>query len=134
MDGLSASIRETCKPLAVTTETGNQAEEVARRYLQSQGLKYITRHFSTRFGEIDLIMRDKDTTVFVEVRFRKNKQFGGALESVTYDKQQRLLKTAEYYLQKHPRLNHHPSRFDVIAITRDLKTENIEWIKNAFTG
>lgn len=114
-------------------QKGDQAEHLACRYLEKQGLILITTNFTGRFGEIDLIMRDnqQDNLVFIEVRYRKNNHFGGAASSVTPQKQQRITKTALYYMQQNePNAS---ARFDVVAIEGDLNGENtINWIPNAF--
>lgn len=119
-------------PLA-TKQKGDQAEEKALHYLQQQGLEWIASNFTSRFGEIDLIMRDvkRDNTVFVEVRYRKNSHFGGAAMSVIPKKQQRIIKTALYYMQYHdPNIS---ARFDVVAIDGDINDESaIDWIIDAF--
>lgn len=80
-------------------------------------------------GELDLVMRDGDTLVFVEVRFRASARFGGAAASVDPRKQARLTAAAAYYLQRHP-INL-PCRFDVIAIDG---TGAIQWIRHAFAA
>lgn len=110
---------------------GDNAEDLACKFLQDKGLKLITSNFSTRTGEVDLIMKDNDETlVFIEVRYRKNADFGGAAASVTHKKQQRIIKAALTYLQKN---NPQSSmRFDVIAIEGD--DMKIDWIKSAFDG
>ncbi len=80
-------------------------------------------------GEIDLIMRDQDTLVFVEVRARSSSNWGGALGSINASKQKKISKTAEHYLQTYFRASAYPPcRFDVIAI----KGEQLEWFKAAF--
>lgn len=110
---------------------GNNAENLACDFLQSKGLTLITSNFSTRAGEVDLIMKDdEETLIFIEVRYRKNTDFGGAAASVTYKKQQRIIKAALTYQQKN---NPQSSmRFDVVAIEgNDMK---INWIKSAFDG
>jgi len=112
-------------------ETGKQAERYAERYLKRQGLKLVERNFHCRGGEIDLIMQDGKGLVFVEVRFRKTQHYGGALASVDWHKQQRLLRAAQYYLQrlapKEP-----PCRFDVVAVAPGSGNElSVDWIKNA---
>lgn len=85
-------------------------------------------------GEIDLIMQDTDYLVFIEVRFRKSSYFGTAVETVTVQKQRRLIRTAEYFLMQHPGLAELPCRFDVIGIELDKNTHQPEytWLKNAF--
>ncbi len=114
-------------------QSGDLAEQLACDYLQKQGLTLITTNFTSRYGEIDLVMKDKKqaNTVFVEVRYRKNQQFGGAAVSVTPQKQQRITKTALYYMQQHE-----PTasvRFDVIAIDGDIKGDyDLNWVVNAF--
>ena len=122
------------KRLTQKKKQGNQAEDQACRFLQQQGLKLLKRNFTTRAGEIDLIMQDAnnaaETLVFIEVRYRKNKDFGGAAASVTYKKQQRIIKAALAYQQRHAPQS--SMRFDVIAIEGDNKA--INWIKSAFDG
>lgn len=81
-------------------------------------------------GEIDLIMRDGDTLVFVEVRQRRNARFGGAVASVTATKQRRIVQAARAYLMRLP--SPPPCRFDVVAITGDGAEPQVEWIRAAF--
>lgn len=108
-------------------QRGKQAEQQAQYFLSQQGLKKVDANYRCRNGEVDLIMRDKDTLVFVEVRMRANNHFGGALASIDYKKQQRLQLAAQHYLQKHPWQG--PCRFDAIGIDGN---NQIEWVKNAF--
>lgn len=104
--------------------TGNLAELTARTYLEQSGLKFIQQNFHSRFGEIDLIMQDNDTVVFVEVKKRKQ-GINHALESITLSKQKKLVLTAQYYLLKAQKeIN---CRFDVIAIDAN---NQVEWHKN----
>lgn len=110
-------------------ETGRIAEEEAESYLIEQGLQLIQRNFRSKTGEIDLIMRDKDSVVFIEVRCRKSMLFGGAAASVDRKKQMKLIRTAQYYLMSHVAYANKPCRFDVVAIQKD---QEIDWIKNAF--
>ncbi len=107
---------------------GAEAERIAATFLQQQGLILLENNYSCRYGEIDLIMRDGKTLVFVEVRMRSNHQFGGAAASITPAKQQKLKHTAEHYLQQ----RRVPAcRFDAILMS-EPKIEAIEWVKNAF--
>ena len=85
---------------AAHLKQGEDAEAACSHYLKSRGLKLVNRNFSCRFGEIDIIMLDNNILVFVEVRFRKNNNFGGGLESITTEKQRKLRRTAELYLQQ----------------------------------
>ncbi len=109
---------------------GTAAEELARRYLETRGLTLVARNFRCRVGELDLIMRDGDQLVFVEVRSRRDSRFGTPAESVTRTKQQRLLRAAAVYLQRQ-RLDL-PCRFDVLAILHAESEPQMEWIRDAF--
>jgi len=111
------------------TTRGAQAEHWAADYLLHQGLKAVTQNYRSRFGEIDLIMRDDNVLVFVEVRLRSNANFGGAAASVDHHKQQRLIRTAQQYLASLPRTP--PCRFDVVLMD-DAQGRNAQWLKNAF--
>ena len=79
-----------------TREIGFAEERRALLYLQKQGLKLITRNYQCKMGEIDIIMQDKDMLVFVEVRYRRKGRYGDGLDSVTYSKQRKLIRTANY--------------------------------------
>lgn len=121
---------------AAHLKQGEDAETACCRHLRSQGLKLVDKNFSCRHGEIDIIMSDKKMLVFVEVRFRKNNNFGGGLESITAAKQIKLRKTAELYLQQNQQYKN--ARFDVVSMSKNNQT-NIrkkeyifDWIKNAF--
>ena len=116
-------------------ERGQAAELACCRYLQQQGLKLLTRNYLGRRGELDLVMQDNDTVVFVEVRYRSYNAYGSALETITGSKQQKLRTTAEQYLQKETRLKN--GRFDVVAMNATVQNNGsekytFEWIKNAF--
>lgn len=111
-----------------TKETGQQYESQALAYLQQQGLTLLKRNYHSRFGEIDLIMRDGQQLVFVEVRYRRSRSFGGAIYSISAAKQRRIAQTAQSYLQGR-RDDRSSCRFDVIAI--DANTD-INWITAAF--
>ena len=107
---------------------GGEKEQIACRYLEGQGLRLLARNHRCRHGEIDLVMRDADTLVFVEVRYRRSQRFGTAAESVDAHKQRRLAAAAGHYLQGHP--SPLPCRFDVLAIGAD---DCIDWIRHAFS-
>lgn len=108
---------------------GDQAEQLAADFLQIQGLKLLEKNYRCRFGEIDLILLDKKTLVFAEVRLRKNQNFGGAASSITPQKQTRIVHTAQHYLSMQHNLP--PCRFDVVLLN-ELSAAHIEWIQNAF--
>ncbi len=112
-------------------QKGETAEANACTYLEKQGLQTLWRNFRCRLGEIDLIMQDGDTIVFVEVRYRNNPRYGSSLESVNWQKQRKLINAASFYLQQRNITDTYPCRFDVIALEKD--TGNItQWIKDAF--
>ncbi len=118
--------------MATSFLTGRNAENIACQYLQQQGLQIITRNYLCLRGEIDIIAQHGEFTVFVEVRYRKNINFGNPLETVTRKKQIKLIVAASYYLQRHKQAAKGPSRFDVIAITKTNLKNQIEWVQNAF--
>ena len=108
---------------------GAQAELWAAGYLRQQGLTQVAQNYRGRFGEIDLIMQEGSTLVFVEVRMRRNANFGGAAASIDHHKQQRLIRTAQQYLAGLARTP--PCRFDVVLMD-DAAGRNVQWLKNAF--
>lgn len=110
---------------------GRRAEKSAERLLKRSGYRMLERNYQCRYGEIDLIAKDAQSLVFVEVRYRKNRSFGGAAISITRQKRLRITRTARHYLQCHPEFADDPARFDVITIEGD-GTDQIEWFQNAF--
>ena len=108
---------------------GSAAEEKALRHLQARGLALLERNFRTQGGEIDLIMRQAQTLVFIEVRYRQSHDYGTPAETVTKTKQRRLTTAAARYLQQ--RNLDLPCRFDVVGISGPGQ-ERIDWIQNAF--
>lgn len=108
---------------------GRAAENHARRHLEREGLVFVEANYRCRAGEIDLIMRQEGTIVFVEVRYRKGQSYGGALESIDSGKQRRLRAAAEHYLQRRRSAADSPCRFDVVLITGSPR--QMEWIPNA---
>lgn len=119
------------KPGGTHRERGPEAELQAQRYLEQQGLATLDKNYRGRRGEIDLVMREGDTPVFVEVRYRKNPSFGSAAESVDMRKQQKIIATANQYLHHNYRTDPPACRFDVLAISGKAQ-ENIDWIRDAF--
>ncbi len=109
---------------------GRAAEQQACDYLLSRGLKLLARNVRGRGGEIDLVMQDGNSLVFVEVRYRRSKRYGSAAESVNSIKQQRLVSVAQQYLQVNDPAGHLACRFDVIALHGE-SIADIEWIRNA---
>ncbi len=113
-------------------KTGFHWETQAMVWLEKQGLIQCQRNFHCRLGEIDLIMQDQDTLVFVEVKYRNRADFGTAIEAITWHKQQRLIRAAEYFLVKNPKYSQLPCRFDVIGIETINEQEKFTWLQNAF--
>ena len=110
---------------------GDRAEDFALKTLQGKGFALEERNFHCRYGEIDLIMRDQDYIVFVEVRYRASSNFGGALESIDQFKQAKLRRAAEFYLVK-SKINDCACRFDILCVNGNLNKPDYEWIANAF--
>ena len=108
---------------------GSEAEKIALSYLQRQCLVLVTQNYRCRFGEIDLIMRDGKTLVFIEVRMRTNEKYGGAAASITSKKQTKILCTARYYLAELKM--ELPCRFDVLLLS-GINGKEIEWLRDAF--
>jgi len=112
---------------------GREAEAYALRHLQQHGLHLITQNWSCKRGELDLVMLDGDTVVFVEVRYRRHAGWGGALESVDVRKQAKLTLAAQWFLQNESQWAHSPCRFDVVAINGDPGAgPALNWLQNAF--
>ncbi len=111
--------------------TGAAAEAQGQAFLERAGLRLVERNYRCRQGEIDLVMQQGDTLVFVEVRYRRRNDFGTAAESVGSAKQRRLVKAADHFLQSRWNGPAPRCRFDVLAIS-GKDTQNIEWIADAF--
>lgn len=121
--------------LAPHLRRGKDAEAAACAYLEARGLRTITRNFRTSRGELDLVMRDGETLVFVEVRYRATRAFGLAQETVDRRKQSKLVTAAHCYLRSRPADASRPCRFDVVALHGDPVgggRNDIEWLRNAF--
>jgi putative endonuclease len=113
--------------MKTTQAQGAAAEDLAARYLAARGLGVIERNFRVRGGEIDLICRDGDTVVFVEVRLRRHSGYGGAAASITAAKQAKIIMAARHWLVRHGEA---PCRFDCVL----LDDQRIEWLRNAFAA
>ena len=110
------------------TARGRAGEDIAARYLRRHGLKVVARNYRVRGGEIDLVCEEGSMLVFVEVRLRSHDGFGGAVSSITHEKQRKLILAARHWLSQHGDRN---CRFDCIVM--DAPEEiRIEWIRNAF--
>lgn len=121
------------KTTNATTEIGKQSEQLASEYLIKNGLTIIEKNFHCRFGEIDIIAKDSQTIIFIEVKYRSDVNYGGAISAVSASKQEKIKKSARIYLQQQA-LNEYNTacRFDVIAMQGQLNSPEITWLTNAF--
>jgi len=110
-------------------QIGRTAEDIAVAFLEARGVKIVVRNFRCRMGELDVVGREAETLIIVEVRMRASNRFGGAAASVDFRKQAKLQRAAALLLQRRKDLAGLRVRFDVVAIT----PTGIEWIKHAFT-
>ncbi len=122
-------------------ERGAQVEALARAYLERHGLRAVAANANYRFGELDLVMLEGDTLVFVEVRYRRSTaakssvakfDFGGAAASVDTNKRRKLAAAAENFLLAHRAYARAACRFDVIAASGDIDAPTFEWLRDAF--
>lgn len=120
--------------LKLSNPKGAKAEKQALLFLKQQGLKLLHANFACKTGEIDLVMLDQTTLVFIEVRYRSASQFANAAGSIDRRKQQKIQKTAAFYLQKYRKHSHRICRFDAISIDNcDTDGQNnLKWLKSAF--
>ncbi|WP_034831750.1 YraN family protein [Endozoicomonas numazuensis] len=124
--------------LKLHNNQGASAENRALKYLSARGMKLIQRNYACKAGEIDLVMLDKETLVFVEVRFRSQSQLGSAAESITISKQNKIRKAAHHFLACHRKHQHRLCRFDALLIKNssthhDANPEKlIEWLQGIF--
>nr|VFJ89177.1 MAG: putative endonuclease [Candidatus Kentron sp. H]VFJ91221.1 MAG: putative endonuclease [Candidatus Kentron sp. H]VFJ97722.1 MAG: putative endonuclease [Candidatus Kentron sp. H] len=118
-----------------SSERGAWAERLAAGYLCDKGMEILAKNYRCKFGEIDLILSQGITIVFVEVRFRRSLHFGTGAESVDCRKKRRIVRTARHYLQQNPLLRDKPCRFDIVSISLPDKGDTrrgIQWISAAF--
>ena len=115
-----------------TRSAGARYEELALDHLRGAGLTLIECNYTCRYGEIDLVMRERETVVFVEVRYRRSNAFGGGIDSVNAAKRAKLVRAARAFLAGHPRLADSTCRFDVVAIGDEARAPSIDWRRNAF--
>ena len=110
---------------------GKKGEELAIGWLKAGKYKILERNFKCRLGEIDIIARDGNTLVFIEVKTRATRDFGGPAAAVDDRKQRQLSKVALVYLNQ-KKLFNIPARFDVVAVELLPSSPRIEVIQNAF--
>lgn len=127
-------MKDHCTSLGNPSSTrtiGNFGEKLAKEYLEKQGLVCLYEQYRVAWGEIDLIMLDKNEIVFVEVRYRSNSFYGDPLETITQKKRKRLIKTALSFQQRFDWSNDYYLRIDVIGIFDNQLNNEITWIPNA---
>ena len=124
---------------------GQWAEQTALLFLQSQQYQYVNKNYHSRFGEIDLIVKRGNELVFVEVKARSAGSYAGACEVISYSQQRKIIKTAQFFLQRYPNYYNFDCRFDVICFDFPQKLAKTvqpdfsklkydqQWIKHAFT-
>ena len=108
---------------------GAREEDLALQYLEARGLRLLDRNFRARGGELDLVLRDAEMLVIVEVRKRAYAGYGSAAESVDARKQSRIVMAARALLAQRPELARLPARFDVVTLDA---SDRIDWIQAAF--
>lgn len=114
-------------------KTGKRAEDIAKAFLQQNGLIWVTSNFHSRQGEVDLIMQDDQTLVFVEVKFRKTNAFGGAISAISNKKQEKIRQCATFYLQQNGFNEYNTAcRFDAVLLDGNINAPIIKWLKDAF--
>lgn len=130
--GESVAVVMKQAPKADPASRGKWAESVAEDFLRGKGLESLQANYRCPHGELDLVMRDGSTLVFVEVRYRQSVNYGSGADSVTGSKQQRMIASAQHYLQHTNASGELPCRFDVVAISKKPDKPEIDWIKDAF--
>jgi putative endonuclease len=125
-------------PARTTTERidrnaiGARSERAASAFLRRKGFIEVAANARYRDGELDLVMRDGDTLVFVEVRHRRSDGHGGGAASVDAGKRRRLVRAAQRFLLAHPQCAELPCRFDVVGTGGDPDSPQLNWIRDAF--
>jgi putative endonuclease len=120
-------------PGTLQRQRGAAAEEIAAAYLANRGLALLARNLRCKAGEIDLLCRDGEVLVVVEVRQRSRSDYGGALASITRQKRRKIIRAARYLLSTAPQWRHRRLRFDVVGVQGlPDRTYELQWIKDAF--
>ena len=123
---------DRASPRRTARSTGARWEDAALEYLDAAGLKLVERNFTCRYGEIDLVMRDAGSLVFVEVRFRDSARHGSGTLSVGAGKRAKLVRAAAIWLQAHPACAGAPCRFDVVGCSGAPDAPAFDWTRAAF--
>lgn len=118
--------------MTVSRDRGDAVESAALAHLQTYGLSLLARNAQARGGELDLVMLDGDTVVFVEVRYRASAAFGGGLASIDARKRRKLVHAAQVFLMRNPGHAQAPCRFDVVDASGDPAAPDLHWLRDAF--
>jgi len=111
---------------------GDAVEAAARAYLLKAGLRDVARNANYRGGELDLVMQDRETLVFIEVRYRADARYGGGAASVDVRKRRRIVLAAQLFLAQHTAFANAPCRFDVVEADGDINAPRLNWLRDAF--
>ena len=115
-----------------TRARGSRYELLAEQYLVNQGCRVLARNANYRLGELDLVVTDGSCLAFVEVRYRQHSGWGGALESVDWRKQRKLIRAAQLWLVRNPKYADSTCRFDLVTIDSNQQPNQCLWYKDAF--
>ena len=118
--------------MPLRADRGATAEDAAHAHLLAAGLRTLARNARFKVGELDLVMRDGECVVFVEVRYRSHAAFGGGADSVDGRKRRKLIRAAQVFLQGARGFANAPCRFDVVEACGDPANPELRWIPNAF--
>lgn len=114
-------------------ESGRRAENTARRFLEHKGLRLLTSNYRCRYGELDLVMSDREFLVIVEVRYRRHTKFMDPVESVAWHKRDRMVQATLHFMQQRADHRDQPVRFDIVGVSGPLEHATVDWIRGAFT-
>ena len=120
--------------MAQHIQIGQNAERIAQRYLEKRGLRLIAANYRCRYGELDLVMKQHHTLVMIEIRYRRDSRFMLPEESIDPAKRKRITLAAMRFIQRHPRFQTWPVRFDVVCLSGPLDNSGINWIPGAFSA
>jgi putative endonuclease len=118
---------------ATHLESGQLAESSARRFLQKQGLRLLASNYRCRYGELDLIMSDRENLVVIEIRYRRHIDFMIPAESITRAKRRRIARATLHFVQHNADHRSRPVRFDVLSVSGPITRPTMDWIPGAFT-
>jgi putative endonuclease len=114
-------------------QCGTQSERLAADFLRARGLKVLARNVRCKTGELDLVCLDHEVLAIIEVRQRGSREFGGALQSVTWCKQRKIIRATRFFLQRQPGWQGRAVRFDVVAVEGPPGgAQRLVWVKDAF--